>query len=180
MTTLGSPDSNEIGRYDETTPIGSGGTPTFSQYLNAALISISAAFTKYVRTKTVFKRTTGTFASSSSYAALTTGTTVVGSHWTHSAGVFTCVTAGEYRVTAAVSFAANSTGSRSARLLGSGSVGARSLNLLGTGLSASLDTTVMVEGMFTCAVNDTITLQALQNSGSALTTLAHIVFERIV
>lgn len=41
MTTLGNLDANSIGRYDETTPIGT----EFSDYLNAALDSVSAQVT---------------------------------------------------------------------------------------------------------------------------------------
>lgn len=174
--TLGSLDSNEIGRYEETTSLNT----TWSSLLNLALESISAAFTKYVRKQTIRKRTSGNLASSSSYQALAMNTAVIGSDFTHSAGVLTCAVAGEYRVSLSISFAANSAGSRSARLAGSGSLGTRSLNLLGTGLSASLDTTVAVDGLFTCAVGDTITMQALQNSGSSLAVVGHVLIERIV
>jgi hypothetical protein len=177
MTTLGSLDSNEIGRYDETTPIGSGGTPTFSQYLNAALVSVSAAFTKYVRTKTVFKRTTGTIATSASYNAVTVGTSVIGSAFTHSAGVFTCVTAGEYRVSASLSYAANTTGNRGIRMAGSGSLGIRTFRVAASSIQ---DQTVGVEFMGTFAVNDTLTLQSFQDSGSTLAVLGSIVFDRLV
>lgn len=173
---LGSLDSNEIGRYAESTSLAT----SISALLNPALESVSAAFTKYVRTRTVFKRTTGTLGSSSSYQALAINTNVIGSAFTQSAGVFTCAQAGEYRITLSISYAANATGNRSARLLGSGSIGARSLNLLGTGLSASLDTTVQVEMLATFAVGDTVTAQAFQSSGSSLTTLASIVFDRVV
>jgi len=174
--TLGSPDSNEIGRYSASTSL----TTTIHELLNLALESVSAAFTKYVRTRTVRKRTTGTLASSGSYQVLSMPTSVIGSDFTHSAGVLTCALAGEYRICLSVSFAANATGSRSARLLGSGSLGARSLPLIGSGLSASLDTTVDVSWVGTFAVNDTVTLQALQNSGATLTVLGDVVIERVV
>lgn len=172
--TLVSPDSNEISRYAETTSIGT----TFSALLNLAMANISAAFTKYVRTRTVFKRTSGTIATSTGFTALVLGTSVIGSAFTHSAGVFTCVTPGEYRIKLSASVAANATGNRGARLLGSGSRGSRAVII--ASLGATFDQTVEVEWIVTLAANDTVTAQVFQNSGSALTVLGSIVFDRVV
>jgi len=179
MTTLGNLDGNEIGRYAESTPIGSGVTPTFTQYLNAALISVSAAFTKFVRTKTVFRRTTGTMASSGSFAALPMATNVIGSKFSHSSGVFTCLEAGTYWITFTSSYAGNATGTRGVRLVGSGSLGERVLQV-SSGLSASLPHTMTVQWLVTLAVSDTVTAQVLQNSGAALTVVAEIMMDKVV
>lgn len=168
------PDANEIGRYEETTSLNT----TFSSLLNLALASVSAAFTKYVRTRTIRSRTTGTIASSSGFTALPLATAVIGSDFTHSAGVLTCVNAGTYRVRLSASIAANATGNRGARLLGSGSLGSRATII--ASLGAAFDQTVEVEWVVTLAANDTITAQVFQNSGSALTVLGHILLERVV
>jgi hypothetical protein len=179
MTTLGNLDSNEIGRYDETTPIGSGGTPTFSQYMNAALISVSAAFTKYVRNKTIFRRTTtATIASNASYQVVAMAVSVTGSAFTHSSGVFTCTVAGNWRMKFTISFGANTTGIRGVRLAGSGVLGAR--QRAESVASNSLDHTMEIEWITTLAVNDTISTQVIQNSGVALTAVGDITFERIL
>lgn len=171
--TLGSPDSNEIGRFAESNSLNT----TISALLNLLAASISAAFTKFVRTKTVFKRTSGTLASSTSFAALALGTNVIGNHFTHSAGVFTCALAGEYRVTLNVSFEGNATGTRGVRLAGSGSLGNRQLQHTVVG---SLDYLMQIEWILTLALGDTLTAQAQQNSGANRTIVGDITFERVV
>lgn len=172
--TLGSPDSNEIGRYSGSNSLNT----TMHAFLNLALASISAAFTKFVRTRTVFKRTTGTIATSSGFTALSLATNVIGNHFTHSAGVFTCALAGEYRIKLSASVAANATGNRGVRLLGSGSLGSRAVII--ASLGAAFDQTVEIEWIVTLAAGETITAQVFQNSGSSLTVLGSIVFDRVV
>lgn len=171
--TLGSPDSNAIGRYTGSTSLNT----TLHALLNLALDSISAAFTKYVRTRTVRRRTTGTVASGGAYNAIEIPTAVIGSTWTHASGVFTCAKAGLYRVTLSLSYAANTTGQRGARLAGSGSIGIRTTRVAASTIQ---DQTVAVETLATCAVGDTITAQSFQDSGATLTVLGHIIFEEIV
>jgi len=129
--------------------------------------------------RTCRRRTTGTLASSGSYAALTLSTAVVGSKFTHATGVFTCQEAGTYLITFSASFAANATGLRGLRLLGSAALGERATPLA-TGVSASVVTSMTVTWLVVLAVNDTITTQGIQNSGSALTVLGEIMLERIV
>lgn len=128
------------------------------------------------RNRTVYTRTTGTIATSSSFQALALGTSLLGSDFSTAAGIFTCLRAGKYKVSLSASFAANATGSRSVRLVGSGALGTRSGPLVG-GLSGSIDTTVDISWILALGVGDQITAQALQSSGGALTVLGEIDFE---
>lgn len=176
--TLPSPDANEIGRYDETIAIPSSGSGGFSSVLNRALLSISAAFTKFVRTQSVFRRAPATIASSTSYAAIALSTTVTNhANFTHAAGVFTCNEAGEYRIKLNGSFEGNATGIRGVRLVGSGVLGTRqqTVNAAGT-----LDNCIGVEWIVTLAVAETVTAQALQSSGGPLLVTADVTFERVL
>lgn len=173
--TLSNLDSNEIGRYDETTTIGT----TFSALLNLGLAAVSAAFTKFVRTKTVRSRASASVASNAAYGALSIGTSVVGSKFTHASGVLTCQEAGTYDISFTASVAANATGSRGVRLVGSGALGER-LFQVSSGLSAGSPTTLTVKWLVTLAVNDTITCQLLQNSGASLAVVGEVILEKIV
>lgn len=172
--TLGSPDSNEIGRYAESTSL----STTISALLNLALASVSAAFTKYVRTRTVYKQGATNLPTSTSFQNFTLFTNVIGSAFTRSGNVYTCAKAGEYRVLFAVSYAGNVNGNRGVRLVGSGGLGDR--NCLIASLNATLPQTVMLEWLVTLAVGDTITTQALQNSGSTLSVQGHLIFDEVV
>ncbi len=125
----------------------------------------------------VFTRTATDIGSSSTFAALALGTAVGGADFSHAAGVYTCLRAGFYEARLTLSFEANATNIRGARMLGSGSLGTRAQVI--TALSASLDQTMSIGWVVSLAVNDTITAQAFQNSGGNLEVAGHIVFARI-
>lgn len=147
--------------------------------LSGALPPLDARVEQLETAQTVYVRTSGTLASTASYLALPIGTSLVGgTAWTHSSGVFTCVTGGDYRVKLNISYASNATGIRGCRLVGTGTPGTRTAHA--PTANSGTDTTLTVEIISTCAPGDTITAQYLQNSGGTLTVLADLSFERIV
>jgi hypothetical protein len=176
--TLPNPDANDIGRYDETIAIPLSGAGGFSSVLNRGLESISAALTKFVRNKTVYTRAATSLASSGTLAAISLPTNVVGAHFTHASGVFTCQTAGLWRVSLTVNFDGNNTGERGVRLIGSGALGARVTILSAANTSVDFAVTTHFLGSF--AIGDTVTAAAYQNSGGALDTDGEIIFERVL
>ena len=180
MAELPTPDENDIGRYGESAPaVPSAAAGGFSEYLNKALRDISAAISRLTRTNTMYRRAAATIASSGSYQALDHPTSVMGSAFSQSAGVFTCVTAGTYRVLLLASFAGNATGSRGVRLAGAGSVPTRTTPLATSGLSATLDAHMMAALVHTFAAGETFTAQALQSSGGALAVSSEVTIERL-
>ena len=159
--------------------VGQGSVSTQFGVDRTRMTAIEAAATASTTLITVFRRTTGTMASSGSFAALPMATNVIGSKFSHSSGVFTCLEAGTYWFTFTSSYGGNATGNRGVRLVGSGSLGERVLQV-SSGLSASLPHTMTVQWLVTLAVSDTVTAQVLQNSGAALTVVAEIMMDKVV
>jgi hypothetical protein len=172
---LVSPDSNEIGRYAGTTSLAT----TIQALLNLGLDAVSASFSKFVRTRTVYKRAPLSVASGSGFAAFQLPTLALGNAFTRSGNVYTCAVPGEYRVTLCLSYDGNATGNRGAQLVCSNAtIGNRSQII--AALSNSADQTVEVELVGTFAAGDTITPHQFQSSGASRLVQGHLIFDRVV
>jgi hypothetical protein len=105
------------------------------------------------------------------WTALTMDTEEYDSHGGHSivtnTSRYTCQVAGRYRVSGRAAFAANSTGSRGARITLNGAVvaGAASVNAPG-----SLTGNVEVNHLMALVVGDYVQIEGAQNSGGNLST----------
>jgi hypothetical protein len=85
--------------------------------------------------------------------------------FTESAGIFTCVTAGRYKVQARIQFAANATGTRILQIKKNGTVITTNEN--GT-VPATFPGTVVDWYVDSFSVGDTTEITVMQNSGAAL------------
>lgn len=128
------------------------------------------------RTTTVFRRTTGAMASTTSHLALPIATNLLGSAFTHSSGVFTCQVEATYKIDLLITYALNTTGVRGARL--SASVGGNR-NAVSSAANSGVSTTVPLSFVLPLSVGTTVTAEYLQSSGGNLVTVAEIVFERL-
>ena len=85
--------------------------------------------------------------------------------------------AGLYRVTGCMTWPANATGQRLARIALNGATAqfdSRSATTINGGSGSLQPTTQWVEAWITCAINDQITLGAAQDSGSTLSVQANV------
>lgn len=128
--------------------------------------------------RTVYSQGSTNIPTGGGFQNLALFTAVTGSAFTRSGNTYTCQVAGTYRIRLVANFAANVTGNRGVRLIGSGSLGDR--NCLLASVSAGLNQSVEVEWLLTMAVGDSVNTQVFQNSGSTLATFAHLDLERIV
>jgi hypothetical protein len=123
------------------------------------------------------QRASANLASSSSFAAIALSTSVADDgDFTYASGVFTCVTAGTYKVTLTVMFAGIAAGSRGIALEYSVGPLARIAQYLST---TANPITMSVTWVITMSAAETLTTQAYQNSASSIGVTAEIDLERV-
>lgn len=175
---LSSPDANNIGRYDETTPIGA----EFSNYMNLALEEVSARLTvlrpRYCEVQlgpaSVSNNTVVTLGTAGALAFTELADAESWRDPTTSPTRITPTTAGRYWAYYEAEWASNTTGNRIIQIARNGVTTNRVRQLVTTG-GESVGSAQLVSEYTMNGSSDYITFTAFQNSGGALNITARMV-----
>lgn len=176
---LSSPDSNNIGRYTESTSIGL----TFSAFLNLALQAVSDRLTvlrpRYcevsVGPASVANNTTSTLGTAGTLAFTELADAEGWRDATTNPSRITPTRAGRYQVYIEVEWASNTTGLRVVQIARNGVVNNRVRDIVPSAASDSVGSAHLMTEYTMNGTTDYITFTVLQNSGGALNVTARAI-----